>query len=74
MKYPKRSQYKYAKSQYRVRNWAQYEAGLTSPSGIHAEAGLLMKVVLEATACPTSATRFRPDSSFSRSSPATTMI
>jgi hypothetical protein len=28
MKYPKRSQYKYAKSQYRVRNWAEYEAGL----------------------------------------------
>lgn len=30
MKYPKRSQYKYAKSQYRVRNWAEYEAGLQS--------------------------------------------
>ena len=28
MKYPKRSQYKYAKSPYRVRNWAEYEAGL----------------------------------------------
>ena len=28
MKYPKRSQYKYAKSQYRVRNWPEYEAGL----------------------------------------------
>jgi hypothetical protein len=28
MKYPKRSQYMYAKSQYRVRNWAEYEAGL----------------------------------------------
>lgn len=28
MKYPKRSQYKYAKSRYRVRNWADYEAGL----------------------------------------------
>ena len=28
MKYPKRSQYKYAKSQYRVRNWSEYEAGL----------------------------------------------
>ena len=26
--YPKRSQYKYAKSRYRVRNWAEYEAGL----------------------------------------------
>ena len=28
MKYPKRSQYKYAKSRYRVRNWTEYEAGL----------------------------------------------
>ena len=28
MKYPKRSQYQYAKSQYRVRNWSEYEAGL----------------------------------------------
>ncbi len=28
MKYPKRSQYKYTKSRYRVRNWAEYEAGL----------------------------------------------
>ena len=28
MKYPKRSQYKHAKSQYRVRNWPEYETGL----------------------------------------------
>jgi IS5 family transposase len=28
VKYPKRSQYKHAKSRYRVRNWSQYEAGL----------------------------------------------
>ena len=28
MKYPKRSQYKHAKSQYRIRNWPEYEAGL----------------------------------------------
>ena len=28
MRYPKRSQYKYAKSRYRVRNWSDYEAGL----------------------------------------------
>ena len=28
MKYPKRSQYKHAKSQYRVRNWPEYDAGL----------------------------------------------
>ena len=28
MKYPKRRQYKYAKSRYRVRNWSEYEAGL----------------------------------------------
>ena len=28
MEYPKRSQYKYAKSRYRVRNWPEYEASL----------------------------------------------
>ncbi len=28
MKYPKRSQYKHAKSEYRVRNWPEYETGL----------------------------------------------
>ena len=28
MKYPKRSQYKHAKSRYRVRNWPEYEVGL----------------------------------------------
>ena len=28
MKYQKRSQYEYAKSRYRVRNWPEYEAGL----------------------------------------------
>ena len=28
MKYPKRSQYKYTKSPYRIRNWPEYEAGL----------------------------------------------
>ena len=28
MKYPKRSQYKYAKSRYRVQNWSEYEASL----------------------------------------------
>ena len=28
MKYPKRSQYKHVKSQYRIRNWSEYEAGL----------------------------------------------
>jgi hypothetical protein len=28
MRYPKRSQYKYAKSPYRTRNWPEYEAGL----------------------------------------------
>ena len=28
MKYPKRSQYKHAKSRYRLRNWSEYEAGL----------------------------------------------
>ena len=33
MKYPKRSPYKYAKSQYRVRNWPEYEAGLKKRRG-----------------------------------------
>jgi hypothetical protein len=28
MKYPKTSQYRHAKSQYRIRNWSEYEAGL----------------------------------------------
>jgi len=28
MRYPKRSRYKYAKSRYRVQNWAEYETGL----------------------------------------------
>jgi hypothetical protein len=28
MKYPKRSQYKYTKSRYRIGNWPEYEAGL----------------------------------------------
>ena len=28
MRYPKRTQYKYSKSRYRVRNWAAYDAGL----------------------------------------------
>ena len=28
MEYPKRSHYKHAKSQYRVRNWPEYETGL----------------------------------------------
>ena len=28
MKYPKRSQYKHAKSPYRIRNWPEYEAGI----------------------------------------------
>ena len=28
MKYLKRSQYKYAKSRYRIRKWPEYEAGL----------------------------------------------
>ncbi len=28
MRYPKRSQYRYTKSPYRIRNWPEYEAGL----------------------------------------------
>lgn len=31
MRYPKRTQYKYAKARYRVRNWNEYEAGLLDP-------------------------------------------
>ena len=31
MRYPKRSQYKYAKFPYQIRNWPEYEAGLTIP-------------------------------------------
>ena len=34
VKYPKRSQYKYAKSRYRVRNWRKYEAGLRKRGGL----------------------------------------
>jgi len=30
MTYPKRSQDRYAKSPYRIRNWPEYEAGLRS--------------------------------------------
>jgi len=37
MEYPKRSHYKHAKSQYRVRNWREYEVAYkdegTSPPG-----------------------------------------
>ena len=28
MQYPRRSQYRYAKAPYRIRNWPEYEAGL----------------------------------------------
>ena len=33
MKFPKRRQYKYAKSPYRVRNWAEYETAQSKGSG-----------------------------------------
>ena len=33
MKYPKRSQYKYEKSPYWIRNWPEYEAGLRRDTG-----------------------------------------
>ena len=33
MKYPKRSQYKYAKSPYRIRSWPEYEAGQAQGKG-----------------------------------------
>jgi hypothetical protein len=32
MKYPKRSQYKYAQTPYRIRDWPEYEAGLQKRS------------------------------------------
>jgi hypothetical protein len=35
MKYPKRNQYKHTKSQYRVRNWPEYEAGLQKRGDLH---------------------------------------
>ena len=42
MKYPKRSQYKHAKSQYRVRNWPEYELALPQTEGfLRCLAGLL---------------------------------
>jgi hypothetical protein len=46
MKYPKRSQYKHAKSQYRVRNWAEYEDGLQRTyADIAIEAALTIRMV-----------------------------
>jgi tetratricopeptide (TPR) repeat protein len=38
MKYPKRSQYKYAKSPYQIRNWAEYEADVAQIHGRMARA------------------------------------
>ena len=37
MKYPKRSQYKYAKSPYRIGNWPEYEAGVGGQNPIRHE-------------------------------------
>ena len=34
MRYPKRSQSKYAESRHRVQNWADYEAGLQKPGAL----------------------------------------
>ena len=34
MKYPKRSQYKYAKFHYRIGNWPEYDAGLRQRGGL----------------------------------------
>ncbi len=48
MKYPKRSQYKHAKSQYRVRNWSEYEAGLQKRGDLTvwlSEAALTIRMV-----------------------------
>ena len=39
MRYPKRSQYKYAKSRYRIRNWPEYEAGLRNRSDLNVCSG-----------------------------------
>ncbi len=53
MKYPKRSQYKYAKSRYRVRNWRTYEAGLRSRGdlgGICPQFGAMHQRLLDITA------------------------
>jgi hypothetical protein len=34
MRYPKRSQYKYAKSRFLVQDWAEYETGLQRRSAL----------------------------------------
>ena len=51
MRYPKRSQYKYTKSRYRVRNWADYEAGLQRRGAITV---WLSKAALDAWRAPAS--------------------
>jgi hypothetical protein len=53
MKYPKRSQYKYAKSQYRIRNWPEYEAGLRNRGDLTV---WLSDAALSAWRAPTSGT------------------
>ena len=48
MKYPKRSQNKYAKSRYRVRNWAEYEAGLQKRGDLwHTRSGYSRRAMVE---------------------------
>ena len=46
MKYPKRSQYKYAKCPYRIRNWPEYEAGLRIYAIFAIETALTIRMVL----------------------------
>lgn len=49
MRYPKRSQYKYAKSRYRVQNWADYEAALQKRGSVTV---WLSKAALDAWRAP----------------------
>jgi hypothetical protein len=54
MRFPKRSQYKYAKSRYRVRNWADDEAGLRKRGALTV---WLSDTALEAWRAPASGRR-----------------
>ncbi len=55
MKYPKRSQYKHAKSQYRVSNWPEYEAGLQRRGDLTI---WLSDTALDASCCAISSNRW----------------
>ena len=45
MKYPKRVQYRYAKSPYAIRNWPEYEAGIRIYAYNAIEADLTIRMV-----------------------------